>query len=123
MSTAVLTQALLVAMVSVLAAAGAATWWGSRVALGVLAGGFWNVVSLWCLGNLLTAWLGPKHSQRRAIGWLLLKFPLLYGLAFVALRSPVISLIGFGVGFTVSLAAMLAILAWTALVRPGRADG
>lgn len=123
MNLAVLTRALLVAAVSVLGAAGAATWWGSRPALGVLAGGLWNMASLWILGRLLSAWLGPHPSQRRAIGWLLLKFPLLYALAFVALRSSTVSLAGFGAGFTVALVAVMASLWRLGFVGQGRLDG
>ena len=83
--------------------AGIVAIWQVRVAVGILAGGCWNLASLWCLMQLLTAWLGPHPSQRRVIGWLLVKFPLLYPLVFTILRRPGISLLGFGIGFTVVL--------------------
>ena len=120
----VLIPAMLVALVSVLSAAGVATWWDARLALGVLAGGLWNAASLWCLASLLNAWLGPVPSQRRVIGWLAVKFPLLYVLAFGALKLPSVSLIGFGIGFTVTLVAVMASL-WRLAprMRTGRADG
>lgn len=81
--------------------------WGLRPALSVAAGGAWNLASLWCLGQLLQAWLGPQPSRRRVIGWLLVKFPLLYLLAFGVIRSPLIAPEGFGAGFTVVLAAVV----------------
>ncbi len=85
-----------------------ASWaWGAHVAGGILAGGAWNLASLWCLMRLLDAWLGSHPSRRRAIGWLLLKFPLLYLLVFVVFRRPAVSLVGFGIGFTVVLAVVV----------------
>lgn len=125
MTTPLFIQPMLVALVAVLGAAGVATWWGARLALGVLAGGLWNGASLWCLANLLQAWLGPSPSQRKVIGWLLVKFPLLYVLAFGALKLPPVSLIGFGIGFTVTLVAVMVTL-WRIApppMRTGRVDG
>ena len=81
------------------------------LALGVLVGGAWNAASLWCLTKMLNSWLGPSPSQRRAIGWLLVKFPLLYGGAVLALRTPAISLVGFGLGFTIVLVCALTVVA------------
>lgn len=123
MNRTIFINAMLVATVSVLAAAGAATWWGSSMAMGVLAGGVWNIASLWCLANLLNAWLGRAPSQRRAIGWLLVKFPLLYALAFLVMKLPSASLIGFGIGFSITLAAMLVTLWRLAPLRASRTDG
>ena len=98
---------LVAASVLALAAATAAWAWGAKAAAGVLAGGAWNLASLWCLARLLNAWLGPHPSRRRVIGWLLVKFPLLYLLVFLLLRRPAVSLVGFGVGFTVVLAVVV----------------
>lgn len=70
-------------------------------------GAAWSLVSLWCLARLLHAWLGPQPSRWRVIGWLVVKFPLLYTAAWLLIRSPSISLAGFGLGFTVSLALAL----------------
>jgi len=86
---------------AVMVAGCAATAWvqGSALIAGVLAGAAWNLASLWCLSRMLAAWLGPRRSSRRALGWLLVKFPLLYVLAFVMLRSGSVSLVGFGIGF------------------------
>ncbi len=72
-------------------------------ALSVAAGGAWNLASLLCLAQMLKAWLGPVPSQRRAIAWLLLKFPLLYVLVYQVLRTPSMSFLAFGLGFTLVL--------------------
>ena len=77
--------------------------------LGVLAGATWNLASLWCLTRLLRAWLGPQPSRRRVLLWLLVKFPLLYLLVFLLLRQPAISVVGFGVGFSL---ALLVVVGW-----------
>ena len=82
--------------------------------LGILIGGAWNLASLWCLARMLDAWLGPHRSQRRTITWLLFKFPLLYAAVFLLLRHPRISVIGFGIGFTVVLATAISLLALNA---------
>jgi len=79
------------------------SYWDARTGLGVAAGVAWNLASFWCLARLLQAWLGPRPSTRRAVAWLLLKFPLLYGAAVLLLRSPSLSILGFGVGFTLIL--------------------
>jgi len=114
-------------------AAAVASIWGGHLGLGLLAGGTWGLASLWCLVHLLDAWLGPKPSRRsfdsppknyggslrtssaswwrgrtpRAIGWLLVKFPLLYLALFLLLYSSRVSVAGFGVGFTLVLAVAL----------------
>ena len=85
------------------AAAVALVWWNGRLALGILAGVWWNVASLWCLAHLFNAWLGSTPSRRRAIGWLLAKFPLLYVIVFAILRAPTAFIIGFGLGFSAVL--------------------
>ena len=85
--------------------------WGPVASGGVLAGGLWNLASLWCLSQLLAAWLGPRPSSRRAILWLSVKFPLLYLAAFALMRQSGLSLVGFGVGFTVVLIVAVAALA------------
>ncbi len=93
--------------VAVVAFAAAATIWESRIALGVLAGGLWNLVSLWCLARLLNAWLGPHPSNPRVLAWLLVKFPLLYLLVWGLVRSPAVSLLGFGLGFSLVLVSIV----------------
>ena len=87
------------------------------ITIGVVAGIAWNLASLWCLSRLLAAWLGPSPSKRRAIGWLLVKFPLLYLLAFALVRGSSVSLIGFGAGFSAVLVVMLAAFALRAQRR------
>ncbi len=109
------------AMTAALATASAALW-DRRMSLGVLAGGAWNLASLWCLTRLLTAWIGsrpanaegrdqPQPSRRRVVIWLLFKFPLLYLVVFGILHSPSVSGVGFGVGFTLVLVVAVASLA------------
>ena len=86
-----------------------------RFFAGLLAGAAWNAASVWCLGRLLRAWLGPAPSTRRAVGWLAVKFPLLYLLVFLLISQPGISVAGFGCGFTLVLAG---VVAWYALRVP-----
>ncbi len=83
---------------------------GASLGFGVVAGGAWNLASLWCLTRLLGAWLGPHPSRRRAIIWLLIKFPALYLTAFGLLWRLRVSVLGFGLGFTVVLLGALAML-------------
>ena len=75
---------------------------------GVAVGASWNAVNLWCLTRGLRAWLSPHPSTRRAIVWGLIKFPLLYGIAFALLRARLVSLVGFGLGFSLILLGALA---------------
>jgi hypothetical protein len=42
------------------------------------------------------------------VGWLLVKFPLLYVLLFACWRLPLVSIVGFGVGFGAVLLLSLA---------------
>ena len=95
-----------------------------KVGVGIFAGGTWNMASLWCLARLLSAWLGPAASRRRVIGWLLVKFPLLYLVVFTLLRHPAVSLVGFGIGFTIVLVVALGALIVSVRRPPlARADG
>ncbi len=79
--------------------------------VGILFGALWNAVSLWCLSRLLRAWLGPGPSRRRAIGWLMVKFPALYVAIYLALRHQAVTPLGFGIGFSLVLAGALVLLA------------
>ncbi|MBI4004324.1 MAG: hypothetical protein HY353_04815 [Candidatus Omnitrophica bacterium] len=72
-------------------------------AAGVLAGALWNAANLWCLSRAVGAWLNPQRTRRQQIGWFVVKFPLLYAAAFGLMQIPGVSLIGFGIGFTVVL--------------------
>lgn len=81
----------------------------------VAAGAGWNLASLFCLRQLLRAWLGKRPSQRRAIAWVLVKFPLLYALIVFLFRSTWLSVIGFSVGFSVVLGAAMALFAKRAI--------
>ena len=120
---------------AVLLVAAAASWLvAPRIVTGLLAGGVWNLVNFWCLSRLLNAWvipppvaaaeggsaqgagpagpatgggMTPHASRRRALGWLLVKFPLLYGLIVLLVRTPSVSLVGFSLGFTAILAVAI----------------
>jgi hypothetical protein len=76
---------------------------GGPLLHGIVVGALWHITSLWCLARLLGAWLGPRPSRRRVLAWLLLKFPALYLFAAVCLRHSAISIVGFGIGFTIVL--------------------
>jgi hypothetical protein len=101
---------------AVLAAAGIAAVWDGRLSLGIAAGGWWNLASLWCLMRLLRAWTAAPRAgarpNRRALGWLALKLAGLYPLAILFLSSPDNSKLGFGAGFTLVLGAGLAWIIW-----------
>jgi len=100
------------AAAATVAAVAALAWlWSPAASRGVLAGGAWNLASLACLSRLVSAWLRETPSAWRVTGWLLLKFPLLYILAFVVLRAPGMSLGGFGIGFSLVLAVVASWLA------------
>ena len=89
---------------TVVAGVAALAWrWSVPDALGVLAGGAWNLLNLWCLASALTTWLEASPSRRWAIGWFVVKFPLLYAALVGVLSRPEISPVGFGLGFTVVL--------------------
>ena len=91
-----------------LAAVIAAAGFGARAAAGVIIGGAWNLASLWCLMQMLQAWVGPKPSQRRAIIWLLVKFPLLYAGIFLIFQTKAVPFGAFGIGFTLVLLVAMA---------------
>ena len=81
--------------------------WDVAVSVGVLAGGAWNLLNLWSLGQTLSVWLDAHPSRVRSVAWFLVKFPLLYAVAVGLLMTPGVSAMGFGLGFSVTLAAAL----------------
>lgn len=85
-----------------------AWWWGPRMVASMLAGGVWNVGSLWCLSHVLGAWLRPQPDKRRALTWLGIKLAWLGALAALVLNAPWLSLVGFGIGLTVVLIVVIA---------------
>ncbi len=95
----------------VLTAALAFFGWGKAASAGVLIGGAWHLASLWCLARVLSAWLGSKPSQKKAIIWTLVKFPLLYFAIFALFQSRLVPFAAFGVGFSVVLAIAVTVLA------------
>ena len=70
----------------------------ATLAMGIAAGGAWNLANLWCFSRLLAAWLGT-HSRRRAIGWLAVKLAVVYPSAVVVLSAAPHLAVGFGIGF------------------------
>ena len=74
-----------------------------ELAVGVIAGGAWTLVNLWCLSRALQAWLRIPVSKGRSIAWFVVKFPLLYAVAVALLMRSSVCSIGFGIGFTVVL--------------------
>ena len=109
---------------TVMAAALLGVLGASQLSVGVLVGGAWTLLNLWCLAQLLRSWLGSQRSSWRAIGWLVAKFPLLYIGVLLCLRHPAVSPFGFGIGFTIALVAALSVFAMQAR-QPvmARADG
>ena len=93
-----------------LAAAAAGLIWPAQpsLAAGIAAGGAWSLANLWCLSRVLSAWLGPEHSRRRAIAWLLIKLAVLYPAAFIILNAYPQLAAGFGVGFSLALVVVIA---------------
>ena len=73
-----------------------------------LAGGVWNLASLWCLSRLLAAWMSPTPSRRRVIVWLLVKFPLLYAAVVLLFGAHAVSAAAFGTGFSIVLFVAIA---------------
>ena len=88
--------------------------WDAGISVGILGGGAWNLANLWCFARALPVWLGSSPSRRRAVGWLLVKFPLLYAAAIGLLLIPSVSPVGFAIGFLVVM--LTAIVAW--LITP-----
>ncbi len=103
-----------------IAAAVAAGFGRAQLATSLLAGGAWHLASLWCLVRLLSAWTGAKRWP--AVGWCLVKFPLLYLGVFALLRLPGLSAVGFGVGFSLVLVCAIVWL-MTQAGRMARAEG
>lgn len=81
---------------------------GPAFAVGVLSGGAWSLVNLWCLARALRVWLAPQTSRRRAVAWFLVKFPLVYAVAIALLMRSPAHAAGFGVGLTLVLLSALA---------------
>lgn len=102
-----------------LAVASAVCAWrlGVQAALGVAAGGIWNLASLWCLTRMLHAWIGPNASQKRAVFWVLIKFPLLYSAIFILFHKRLVPLAAFSVGFSIVLLIAMAVFV-SSLRRP-----
>ena len=102
---------LLACLVTTAVAAMGGAPFGGQVALGILAGGLWNVANIWCLARALGVWLSPTLAPRRhQVGWFIVKFPLLYAALFGLVQLPGISLMGFGIGFLVVIIASVGVI-------------
>jgi len=84
---------------------GATTW-----AAGVGVGTLWGVANLYVLRFLIVRWIRPRADKQRdprlgglAFG-LLVKFPLLYGIGYLLLRSPWFRVEALVIGFIVPFA-------------------
>jgi hypothetical protein len=82
-----------------------------RWAVAVVAGNLWSLANLYGLRFLLVRWLRPGAERRRdpatvglTIG-LLVKFPILYGVGYLMLRSEWFRIEGLMLGFVVPFAA------------------
>ena len=97
------------ALAAALAAAAAGLLWPVQPSLagGLAVGAAWNLANLWCLSRVLSAWLGPHRSRRRAIAWLLIKLAALYPAAFIILNTHPQLATGFGIGFSLALVVMM----------------
>ena len=93
-----------------LTAAAAGLIWTAQpsLAAGIAAGGAWSVANLWCLSRVLAAWIGPEHSRRRAVAWLLVKLAILYPAALAVLSARHQLAPGFGIGFSLVLVVVIA---------------
>ncbi len=85
-----------------------AVYYDTSWALGILVGCGWGIANFWALTRVLTAVLTSDGVQRkRAFIFAAIKFPVLYLLGFLALRSdwfpPISLLAGFSLLFLVVL--------------------
>lgn len=85
-----------------------AVYYDASWGLGILAGCGWGIANFWALTRVLTALLTSDGVQRRrALIFAAIKFPVLYILGFLALRSewfpPISLLAGFSLLFLVIL--------------------
>ncbi len=78
------------------------------IGVGMFAGVSWHLISLSCMRRLLAAWLHPRPSIRAVVGWVIVKIALVLALAAALARAPMTALLGFGIGFTCSLALAVA---------------
>ena len=99
----------LIGMGNTVAAAAISMHWQPALSRGIIAGGAWGLVNLWCLAQVLSRWLTPECSRWRIMAWVLVKFPLLYGVAIWCLTRPRISPLGFGLGFFTALTSAIVV--------------
>ncbi len=95
-------------VVGVLVFAFTAVYYDTSFALGILTGCVWGVANFLALTVLLTAVVKPGHVNRtRAYAFAAIKFPVIYFIGFLILRShwfePTSLLVGFSLLFTVTL--------------------
>jgi hypothetical protein len=81
--------------------------WRLSIASGVLFGGILGVANLVCLEHLSSLWLNGARSRKQVVWWMIVKGPLLYGLALWGMMSPMSSAVGLALGFSVILVCVL----------------
>ncbi len=94
------------AFVGVLVFAFVAVYYQPRFGLGILFGCAWGIGNFWALTRVIPAVLTPNTvDRRRALLLAAIKFPALYGIGYLVLRSewftPIALLIGFSLLFVV----------------------
>lgn len=95
-------------VVGVIVSAFTAVYYDMMFAAGVFVGCLWGVANFIALIAVLTAFVTPEKVNRRRALWLAaVKFPVIYGIGYLILRSgwfaPVALLVGFSLLFTVTL--------------------
>ncbi len=81
-----------------------------RWGMGVIGGSLWCLANLYGVRMLIVRWIRPGMTRRPPVEWgvalaLLVKFPLLYGIGYLILRSGWFRIEGLMIGFVVPFAA------------------
>ncbi len=94
-----------------IATVAAAAWWAGRasIAYGVILAGVWMLANGWAIAVVCRQLLGERPQRRwwPMIMPLAVKFPLLYGIGYLAIVWLRPSAMGLAIGVTLGLAALL----------------
>ncbi len=89
------------AVVTILIALFVASYYNISFAFGLVIGSILNIINFWFIKALVTTWLSTKPAQLVKVALLVfVKFPLLYGVGFLILKSGIISAVSFLCGFS-----------------------